>query len=190
MDTTEPCSRRSLIRGGLGVIAGVAAGLVSAAAPIRASTGDPLLVGRSDNAADKPTHLDVSGQEYPAFGVDGSGIAIQGRTPGTGNAIVGFTPGSGTGVLGNSMTGRGVVGIVYDSGDGVVGEAQGGSGAGLRGTSKSGRGAVVSGGLAQLRLVPSTASTHPASGQAGDLFLDRRKRLWLCKGGTSWARIA
>jgi hypothetical protein len=41
-----------------------------------------------------------------------------------------------------------------------------------------------------LRLVPSTATTHPASGAAGDLFLDHSNRLWLCTGGTSWKRFS
>lgn len=52
-----------------------------------------------------------------------------------------------------------------------------------------GRGVVASGTKAQLRLVPSTASSHPSSGSAGDLFLDKSKRLWLCTGGTSWKRL-
>jgi hypothetical protein len=52
-----------------------------------------------------------------------------------------------------------------------------------------GRGVVAAGTKAQLRLVPSTASSHPSSGSAGDLFLDKSKRLWLCTGGTNWKRL-
>jgi hypothetical protein len=29
-------------------------------------------------------------------------------------------------------------------------------------------------------LIPGTASTHPTSGKAGDLYLDSTARLWLC----------
>jgi hypothetical protein len=49
---------------------------------------------------------------------------------------------------------------------------------------------VFKGGKAQLRLVPSTATTHPASGTLGDLFLDKNTRLWFCKGGSTWKQIA
>jgi len=44
--------------------------------------------------------------------------------------------------------------------------------------------------VAQLRLQPSTLGTHPASGQAGDLFVDASKRLWFCQGGTVWKQLA
>jgi hypothetical protein len=54
----------------------------------------------------------------------------------------------------------------------------------------TGRGAQLSGGAAQLQLMPSTASTHPSGGKLGDLFLDKSGRLWFCKGGTTWKQIA
>jgi hypothetical protein len=53
-----------------------------------------------------------------------------------------------------------------------------------------GRGAVLISNVAQLRLQPSTLATHPASGQAGDLFADASKRLWFCRGGSDWKQIA
>jgi hypothetical protein len=61
---------------------------------------------------------------------------------------------------------------------------------GVYGKAPNGRGVVASGGVAQLRLVPSTAANHPASGAVGDLFLDKSHRLWFCKGGTVWKQIA
>ena len=54
----------------------------------------------------------------------------------------------------------------------------------------AGRGAVLISNVAQLRLQPSVLATHPASGQAGDLFVDASRRLWFCQGGTAWKQIA
>jgi hypothetical protein len=53
----------------------------------------------------------------------------------------------------------------------------------------SGRGLKGEGGAAQLQLVPA-AGPHPTSGQAGDLFLDSNKDLWLCKGGSTWVKLS
>ncbi len=58
---------------------------------------------------------------------------------------------------------------------GVDGSAdQDATSVGVRGTSPAGRGGVFKGGAAQLKLQPSsTATSHPSSGQAGDLFVDK-----------------
>lgn len=56
--------------------------------------------------------------------------------------------------------------------------------------STKGRGGSFKGGAAAVTLVPSSATTHPSSGTAGDLFVDSSKRLWFCKGGTTWKQIA
>jgi hypothetical protein len=61
---------------------------------------------------------------------------------------------------------------------------------GVFGYAEKGRGGVFAGSTAQLRLMPSSAATHPRSGSAGDLFLDASKRLWFCKGGSTWKQIA
>lgn len=61
---------------------------------------------------------------------------------------------------------------------------------GVYGNAQNGRGGVFQGKTAKLRLVPSTEASHPSSGSIGDLFLDKNKRLWFCKGGTSWKQIA
>ena len=68
--------------------------------------------------------------------------------------------------------------------------ANGGGAMGVKGESPTGRGGVFSGHAAQLRLIASTQATHPTNGALGDLFLDKVGRLWLCKGGTTWARVA
>jgi hypothetical protein len=69
-----------------------------------------------------------------------------------------------------------------------------GPGAALQGTASAstGRGAVLAGGAAQVQLTPRSASTHPTSGQAGDLYVDSSARLWFCTaGGTSatWQQV-
>jgi hypothetical protein len=61
---------------------------------------------------------------------------------------------------------------------------------GVYGHATQGRGGVFRGTTAQVRLIPSTAATHPAAGALGDLFLDKNKRLWFCKGGSTWKQIA
>jgi hypothetical protein len=65
------------------------------------------------------------------------------------------------------------------------------SGPGVQGTSKSGRGGVFGGGAAQVHLSPG-GSSHPRSGEMGDLYADKRGRLWYCtKSGSraSWKQI-
>ena len=64
------------------------------------------------------------------------------------------------------------------------------SGDGLKGESKNGRGAVLIGKKAQLRLQPSSATRHPKTGTKGDLFVDSTGRLWFCKGTTAWRKLA
>jgi hypothetical protein len=121
------------------------------------------VLGHYTNSADKFTQLMVTGLDPIALEVD----AIETGVNRTG--IKGVGAGLGSGVAGSSA-----------------------SGVGLRGVSPNGRGAVVSGGAAQLRLVPSGADTHPLTGQLGDLFLDKVGRLWFCtKGGNpaTWKRV-
>lgn len=59
----------------------------------------------------------------------------------------------------------------------------------VRAMSAAGRGAVLAGGKAALRLVPDDASGHPDSGYTGDLVVDVQGRLWFCRGGVDWARL-
>jgi hypothetical protein len=57
---------------------------------------------------------------------------------------------------------------------GILGAAsQDANAVGVRGVSESGRGGVFTGGVAQVRLAPTTAAIHPASGRPGDLFFDK-----------------
>ncbi len=93
-------------------------------------------------------------------------------------AVYGITNGSGPAVFGEGLA----------AGNGTSGVARG-TGSGVYGQSDNGRGGRFKGKAAQIRLEPATTTTHPASGEAGDIYLDKSKRLWLCKGGTSWVKI-
>lgn len=66
------------------------------------------------------------------------------------------------------------------------------TGPGLHATSSHGRGGIFAGGAAQVQLTPA-GSSHPKSGQRGDLYADAAGRLWYCKktGATAtWHQIA
>lgn len=54
------------------------------------------------------------------------------------------------------------------------------------------RGGVFSGAAAQVHLAPGSQSTHPKSGERGDLYVDKTGRLWYCKNGgasATWHQI-
>jgi hypothetical protein len=82
---------------------------------------------------------------------------------------------------GDSM---GVYGAARTEGTGVLGRGT----VGIEGVGQ--RGGVLAGDVAQLRLRPSDQDSHPASGAPGDFFVDASRRLWFCRGGTDWSRIA
>jgi hypothetical protein len=92
-----------------------------------------------------------------------------------------------------------VTGVNEGHGIGVWGEQRNntGPGIGVVGVGGSqGRGSQFTGGVAQTRLVPSTAGTHPTTGKTGDLFVDASVRLWFCTKASSgstaatWKQIA
>jgi hypothetical protein len=155
--------------------------------------------------------------ECTSLDEDNSTPAIIGEAVSGG--VIGFTDGSGPGVagFGDAGTGPGVGAVVFtDSattnaleavqfgkGKAVFAEVLNatssansvsattiGSGAGINASSSKGPGGKFTGKTAQVLLVPSTASTPPTSGTAGALFVDKSKRLWYCKGGTSWKQLA
>jgi len=155
------------------------------------------------------------GAFYGVYGV-GSDLGVRGDATGTSGAtygVVGTSDGaSGIGVFGqaNAFSGstHGVLGINNSSsGAGVFGWAAAATGVtgysgarppaalpktGVYGFAggTGGRGGVFWGTAAQVKLRPSKATTHPSSGQAGDLFVDNSYRLWFCKGGATWKQIA
>jgi len=65
-----------------------------------------------------------------------------------------------------------------------------GAGSGLEALSSKGVGATFAGKTAQVQLVPSADAAHPASGTAGQLFVDSSNCLWFCRGGTNWRQLA
>jgi hypothetical protein len=167
----------------------------------------------------EPNGTAVYGQatnmQSPTYGVVGTvlgqqGVAVIGRAV---NEVAGGTgvwgqsnSGSGVGVRGYAWDGYGKngrfgTGVLGSSGShnlpptprantGVMGAAGGSGCVGVYGTAPTGRGGQFSGGKAQLRLMPSRATTHPSSGALGDLFLDKGGRLWFCKGGTVWKQFS
>ncbi|HZT97689.1 MAG TPA: hypothetical protein VFB34_12715 [Chloroflexota bacterium] len=147
-----------------------------------------------------------SQQNIGVYGFDSSGYGwgVVGRSLsqsnyGLGLGVLGESGGAGIGVSGNGhQSGTGVQGQSFGAGAGVLGlstsgpaiQARSTSGPGVQATSAKGRGVVTSSNIAQLRLYPSTATTHPAKGLAGDLFVDKSHRLWFCRGGSAWVELA
>ncbi len=142
--------------------------------------------------------IGVLGENSGGIGVEGNGGTIgvlgsgatgvqgSGGTSGTGVAGSGKTGvhGSGTALSGTGVRGIGKTGL--------SGSGNGNNSVGVAGsaTSSGGRGGVLAGNAAQLKLTPGSRSSHPSSGQRGDLYADSKGRLWFCKGGTSWHQLA
>ncbi len=123
------------------------------------------------------------------YGASGQAIGAQGTSASpAGLASIGWATADGLGVVGFSGA---TFPVATPRKTGVFGLAsQDATSVGVRGTSNSGRGGLFAGKLAQLRLAPSTAAGHPATGAAGDLFVDKGGRLWFCNGGTKWKQLA
>jgi hypothetical protein len=125
---------------------------------------------------------------FGAYGEAQQGTGVTGHTgSSTLPGVHGFSIGGSTGVVGRSSTNPAPP---TPAGTGVFGYADldGGS-VGVHGASPSGRGGIFSGGQAALRLRPA-GSTHPSSGIRGDLVVDTKGRLWFCRGGSIWVRLA
>jgi hypothetical protein len=149
---------------------------------------------------------------------------VWGENNGTGPGAVGKSD-AGIGVIGkgligvkgeSSSPGYGAnYGLHTDNGYGVVGDGHGAAtsgvlgrnatGEGLRGegktgiraksTGSSGYGAIIEGGKAQLRIVPTTTTGKPTTGphSKGELLLDSAATLWICTvGGTpgTWRKVS
>src|SRR5579884_1389137 len=156
---------------GIGVVAIGSTGL-------QASGFTQAVYGTSHNTSDNAAA--IQGELTSSISGDSS-AGVYGKNDAT-NA-------NGCGVRGTHAGGGSGGQFSSAAGDGVTGTSSG-IGAGIRGSSAGGRGAILSGHHAQLRLIPSHRSSHPASGEAGDLFLDANHRLWLCLGKKHWKRLA
>jgi hypothetical protein len=98
-----------------------------------------------------------------------------------------------------SNTNGTVTGVNEGQGIGVWGEQRNDTqnGFGVVGVGgRLGRGAQFSGGRAAVRMVPSSAPTHPSTGRVGDFFVDASARLWFCQkastasASATWKQIA
>jgi hypothetical protein len=194
IDITSPRTRRAILMGALGGTIAAVAAAVGGTSSVTATDGDPVLVGQTYTAS-TVTEIDVTGGATAFSASSDSWIGVYGHSnsgrgvDGESTSGIGVYGGgdSGFGVHGDSISNRGVFGTSISS-DGVHGLSI--SGVGVRGTSSAGRGGQFSGKKAQLRLLPSGATTHPTTGALGDLFLDKSGRLWFCKGGTTWVKLA
>ncbi|BEP16189.1 hypothetical protein acdb102_45000 [Acidothermaceae bacterium B102] len=86
-----------------------------------------------------------------------------------------------------------ITGVNEGLGIGVWGEQRNdtGSGIGVVGVGgKLGRGAQFTGGVAALRMVPTTAATHPTTGKVGDFSVDASARLWYCQKASTGSTAA
>jgi hypothetical protein len=107
--------------------------------------------------------------------------AVHVTTAGTGYAFIGRTTGmnSAAGVFVDNTANSEPAFEAHSKGQGF----------GLDAKCQYGVGARFQGKNAAIELIPSTAGTHPATGRPGQLFVDSRKRLWYCKGGTDWKLV-
>jgi hypothetical protein len=193
-----------LRRGGLAAAASVAGLTLLDQRRAEASTGDNLILGEPNNA-NTTTTLSVTTADTtlnPMLLLDGSDLSststtliVNGpsgggstaaliRNSGGGLALQVSASGPGTGIAGSSGTGTGVEGT-SKSGTGMIANSESGDGIKAAG----GRGGVFAGSVSQVRLTPAKGS-HPHSGFAGDLFVDRNNDLWFCKGTTHWVKLA
>jgi hypothetical protein len=140
-------------------------------------------------------HTGTNGSGVGVYGETAAGTGVKGETFSTYFGVHGVTHGAGSAVYGQNMSAASSAGVFGDSvgtTKGVWGRHTGthSGGIGVYGESAAGRGASFGGKLAQLRLRPSAARTHPATGQRGDFFVDSSGRLWFCKGSTTWKQLA
>jgi hypothetical protein len=219
IDTSTPRSRRALMAGLAGGLAAAVAGGLGRAQPASAHDADDVRLGRHNSATSttsitntaandiafrgtaegfgvwghSPLGTGVYGSSHSGYGVGGSSYAAGvfgisfGTTEGAAG-VIGRSSGDRTGVFGSSGTGSLLGGPAKT---GVYGyAAKDASAKGVWGKSTSGRGGVFTGKVAQVRLTPSSAISHPTSGAKGDLFVDTSGRLWFCKGGATWVQLA
>jgi hypothetical protein len=146
------------------------------------SFGGTGVLGTSDTGAAVKGES-VHGYAFAGVSQEGSAVVGEADTDGTG---VEGESNFGMGVYGVSSTNTGVLGA---SGNQPVPSPSSRANVGVMGLCATGRGGVFISDHAQVRLMPSTAKTHPATGLRGDLFVDKAGRLWFCKGGTSWRQL-
>lgn len=176
------------IQGASGTRAGVYGASDSGNGVYGKASGSNAAVAAYNGASGPGVH--GHGASGPGVRADSnSGIGVEGlSSSGSQPAIQGWSQASNTGLQGYSGAAPVPASPAHA---GVFGSAAGAaSSVGVEGSSPSGRGGRFKGKLAQVQLQASAATSHPTTGQAGDLFVDQGHRLWFCKGGTSWKQLA
>jgi hypothetical protein len=207
----EPVSRRNALR-----LGGLAAGAAAAGVFLRPGTAhaivdNPIEIGVDNDAVAGSTGLtSTNGTDTLHLTNTGTGEVVHVEATNSSSAKNGVTvnqSGRGHGVyahIGNVSNGsRAVFGHTLGFGGAVVGGiantnsaasavlgSTSGFGPGVEGRSDKGSGGKFAGKDAQLWLLPASASSHPSSGQKGQLFVDSSGRLWFCKGGATWKQLA
>jgi hypothetical protein len=143
----------------------------------------------TSNATGNAEALFIGGHKGLGAGIDVALSNAANPSP----AIAASTAGLSQAIRGtvNNVANRasGVRGDTNGTGFGVYG-ATAGSGVAVGGNGGlTGRGAAFASNVAQLRLIPGAGTSHPASGQPGDLYVDKSTRLWFCKGGAAWIQL-
>lgn len=167
------------------------------------SVGQPAMVARGRSGASPGTGLiasaETTGTGVRAISVGGRAIdAFTTDAAATADAATVTVAGLGRALLGSATNPDNNVGTVTGEnrgrGAGVWGQQRnpGNAEAAVVGWAEGtgGRGGRFRGQAAQVRLTPGLAATHPASGLAGDLYVDRTNRLWFCSGTTTWTQLA
>jgi len=135
------------------------------------------------------TGAGLYGTSASGTGVTGASTGAGSGNTGAGSGVYGTNSSTGAGVYGTSHAGPGVFGYVSSSSEAFY-AVNSGAGPAISAVSGHGRGGVFAGtSVAQIQLTPG-GSTHPASGSAGDLYVDHSARLWFCKGGKTWKQLA
>jgi hypothetical protein len=169
IDTTIPRSRRALLTGLSGAIAALAAQALGRPLPALAE-GETMHVGGDYFDATSATQLKNTTTDNDVLIVSTTkgGHAVYGKST-KGIGVAGVST-SFLGVRGFSTTWHGVfgssdssVGVRGLSGSGTGVHATSTSGDAVRGESTDGRGGRFAGKTAQVQLVPSAATTHPAA---------------------------
>jgi len=194
IDTTTRRTRRAVLAGAVGGVGTIVATVLGRPLAVRAVNGDPVLMGNTNTCESTTTITTVGGTGLTAQNSSELGVGLLGEATHATSAtsgVQGFAHSpAGFGSFGWSVDGVGT-GLAGYSGPainvpsslpktGVLGKAM----------QAGGRGGVFQGKAAQVKLRPSSASTHAPTGQRGDLFVDSLGRLWFCKGGTTWKQLA
>jgi hypothetical protein len=129
-------------------------------------------VSRSGVEGNSQSGFGVWGDSHSGSGVEGSsysGSGVKG-TSHLESGVFGKSPSSGSGVLGVSSSGNGVTALSQDGVALLSASTSERAGVFVSGSRKRGS-STSEGGIAQVRLVPSSAPNLPTQGSIGDLFV-------------------